>query len=84
MCLAIPGRLVSADSPEDPLQRTGQIEFGGVRKSISLAYAPAAQIDDYVLVHAGFAIEVIDAEEAERTLGYLKEMGELLEEESSA
>lgn len=80
MCLAIPAKVVACDEAEGP-DRGGTIEFGNVRKDISLAFVPEAKVDDYVLVHTGFAIQVVDEEEAERILGYLREMEECLEEE---
>lgn len=64
---------------DDPLYKTGKIDFGGVLKEISLAYTPEAQIGDYVIVHAGFAISVVDEEEAMQVFQYLQEMGELAE-----
>ena len=78
MCLAIPGRVLSM-TEGDPLMRTGQVDFGGIVKTINLAYAPEARIGDYVLVHVGFAITVIDEEEAGRVFEHLREIGELLE-----
>jgi hydrogenase expression/formation protein HypC len=76
MCLAIPGQLLEIKG-EDPLLRSGRVSFGGLVKEINLAYTPEAKVDDYVLVHVGFAISVIDEAEAERVFGYLDEIGEL-------
>ena len=73
MCLAIPGQVLSIEG-DDELTRQGRVVFGGIIKSINLAYAPEAVVGDYVLVHAGFAIAIIDAEEARVTLEYLAEM----------
>ena len=75
MCLAVPGQLTSI-SGED-LNRTGKVSFGGVVKEVSLAYVPEAQVGDYVIVHVGFALSVVDEAEAQRVFGYLEEMGEL-------
>ncbi len=72
MCLAIPGRIVSIAESEDLLWRTGKVSFGGVCKSVSLAYVPEAKVDDYVIVHAGFALGLLDVEAAERTLSDLR------------
>ena len=80
MCLAIPGRIVSIDEQADPALRRGQADFGGVRREISLAFTPEACEGDYVLVHVGFALSVVDQEEAERTLEDLRRLGELAEE----
>lgn len=77
MCLAIPGK-VSSTSGED-LTRTGKVDFGGVLKDVSLAYVPEAQVGDYVIVHAGFAISRLDEEEAGKIFEYLREMEELSE-----
>jgi hydrogenase expression/formation protein HypC len=75
MCLAVPGKIVSVAG--DDIARQAKVDFGGVLKEISLAYVPDAKIGDYVLVHVGFAISVVDEEEAGKVFGYLKEMGEL-------
>lgn len=74
MCLAVPGELLSIEG-DDPLTREGRIAFAGIVKRANLAYVPEANIGDFVLVHAGFAISVIDEAEARRTLDYLDEMG---------
>ncbi|WP_297791311.1 HypC/HybG/HupF family hydrogenase formation chaperone [uncultured Marinobacter sp.] len=71
MCLAVPGRLISIDG-DDPLTRQGRVDFGGVIKSVNLAYVPEVQEQDYVLVHVGFAITVVDPLEAERVFEYLR------------
>ena len=70
MCLAVPGQLLSVDGG-DALTRQGRVSFAGVIKMASLAYVPEAQPGDFVLVHAGFAITVLDETEARRTLAYL-------------
>jgi hydrogenase expression/formation protein HypC len=73
MCLAVPGQVLSIEG-EDALTRQGRVAFGGIVKRVNLAYVPEAMVGDYVLVHAGFAITTIDAEEASRTLAYLAEI----------
>lgn len=73
MCLAIPGQVLSIEG-NDELTRRGRVAFGGISKMINLAFAPEAVVGDYVLVHAGFAIAIIDAAEARETLDYLAEM----------
>ena len=80
MCLAVPGRIVEITDPGDIAFRVGKVDFGGIRKEINLAYTPEAEVGKYVLVHVGFAISVIDEEEANRVFGYLKQMGDLKEE----
>lgn len=67
MCLAVPGKIISING-DDPLTKTGRVSFGGVIKEVSLAYVPEAQIDDYVVVHVGFALSIVDREAAEQTL----------------
>lgn len=78
MCLAVPGQILSIDG-DDPILRTGRVDFGGVVKQINLAFAPDAAIGDYVLVHVGFAIAVIDEQEAGRVFEHLREIEELAE-----
>jgi hydrogenase expression/formation protein HypC len=75
MCLAVPGKILSV-SGEDST-RTGVVSFGGAHKEASLAFVPEAKVGDYVLVHAGFAISVVDADEAAQTLEYFRQIGEL-------
>ena len=78
MCLAIPGRILSvSDEPE--LLRTARVDFGGVVKQVALACTPEARVGEYVLVHVGVAIGVIDEAEAQRVFEYLAEAGELRE-----
>jgi hydrogenase expression/formation protein HypC len=76
MCLAIPGEILSV-SGEDPLTRCGRVSFGGVVREINLAFVPEAEVGDYVLVHVGVAIGVVDPVEAARIFAHLEEIGEL-------
>lgn len=76
MCLAIPGRIVSIAGAQ-PMMRFAQVDFGGVGKQINLAYVPQAQVGDYVLVHVGFALTVIDEVEAEQIFADLQQIAEL-------
>jgi hydrogenase expression/formation protein HypC len=82
MCLAVPGKIVEIRD-HDPVSRQGIVDFGGVSKEINLSFVPEARPGDYVLVHAGFALNTIDEKEAAQVFEYLREMGELgeLEEE---
>ena len=80
MCLAIPGRVV-AISDGAGFDRRGTVDFAGARQEVSLAYLPETKIGDYVLVHVGFAISVVDDEEAQKVLSYLSQMGDLAESE---
>ena len=79
MCLAVPGKIISIQEAQDenPLMRTGKIDFGGILKEVSLAYVPDAKVGDYAIVHVGFAISLLDETEAMETFQYLKEMGDL-------
>jgi hydrogenase expression/formation protein HypC len=78
MCLAVPGKILTV-AGDDPLTRTGRVSFGGIVKEVSLAYTPDAKVDDYVIVHVGFALNVLDEQEAGRIFEYLEQMGELEE-----
>jgi len=81
MCLAIPGKIESLNG-DDPITRMGKVNFGGVIKEASLAYVPEAQVGEYVIVHAGFALSQVDEDEAQKVFEYLKQMeglGELKE-----
>ena len=76
MCLGVPGKVVEVT--ENAIGMTmGRVDFGGVTKEVCLAYTPEAKVDDYVVVHVGFAIAIVDEEEAARTLEYLREMDDL-------
>lgn len=81
MCLAIPGQIVALGD-EPPLLRTGVVDFGGVRKTVNLAFVPEANLNDYVLVHVGFALTCIDEREAQRVFDHLREINELGELEA--
>ena len=77
MCLAIPGKIISITNQLDETFRQGKVSFGGIMKEVNLCMVPEAQINDYVLVHVGVAIGIIDEEEASITFEYLKQMGEV-------
>ena len=80
MCLAIPGKVLSIEG-DDPAFLRGKVDFGGIRKEVCFAYTPQVEPGNYVLVHVGFAIEIIDEEEAQRTLQTFDELlGEFGEE----
>lgn len=80
MCLAIPGKIQSIETLYDGLVRMAKVSFGGIIKEASLEMVPQAKVDDYVLVHVGVAISVVDEEEAKKTFRYLEEMGEVADE----
>jgi hydrogenase expression/formation protein HypC len=69
MCLALPARIVALQDGDNAV-----VELGGVRKSVSVALTPEAKVGDYVIVHVGHAIGLLDAEEAEKTLALFAEM----------
>ena len=75
MCLAIPGKIL--DITGEDVLRSGTVSFGGIKKQVSLAYVPDAKVGDYVIVHVGFAISLVDESEAMQTFEYLRQMGEL-------
>jgi len=78
MCLAIPGK-VSQIEVNDGV-RTGRVQFGGIIRPACLDFVPEAKEGDYVMVHVGFAISVVDKDEAERTYALLESMGVLEDE----
>lgn len=71
MCLAIPARVVAVKDGD-----IATVDLGGVKKDISLSLIDDVAVGDYVIVHVGFALQKLDAEEAERTLALFAEMGE--------
>ena len=75
MCLAIPGKIVEFHNNDGV--RMSRVDFGGIAREACLEYLPEAGLGDFVLVHAGFAISKVDAEEATRTFQLLAEMGRL-------
>ena len=77
MCLAIPGQIKNIQEVMDGVFRTGKVSFGGILKEANLSMVPDARVGDYVLVHVGVAISIIDEEEAQKTLQYLQELGEV-------
>lgn len=75
MCLGIPGKVVETYREHDVLM--GKIDFGGVFKRACLEHVPHVKIGDYVVVHVGFALNTIDAEEAQRVFEFLEGMNQL-------
>ena len=78
MCLAVPGKILDITG-DDPYLRSGRVSFGGVVKQASLACVPEAKVGDYVLVHVGMALSVVDEQEAAEVFSYLQAMGDLAE-----
>ena len=76
MCLAIPARITLIEGKE------AEIEIGGISRRISLWLTPEAKVGDYALVHTGYAINILDQEQAEETLKLLGEIAQFVEEEN--
>ncbi|MBN1440671.1 MAG: HypC/HybG/HupF family hydrogenase formation chaperone [Anaerolineales bacterium] len=74
MCLGVPGKILDAYTTGSV--RMGRIDYGGVVKEACLAYVPDAAPGDYVLIHAGFALNVLSPDDAEETLKLFREIGE--------
>ena len=72
MCLAIPGKILKIYERGGTLM--SKVDFGGVQQEVCLATTPEAQVGQYVIVHAGFALNLLSAEEAEETLRLLDEL----------
>ena len=70
MCLAVPVKITCIEGDQ------ADVDIGGVGRRVSIALTPEARVGDYVLLHTGYAIGIIDAEEAEETLKLLREMAE--------
>ena len=76
MCLGVPGKVIRID--EDPSGMSmGKVDFGGISKEVCLAYVPEVKVGDYVIVHVGFAISIVDEEEAKTVFEYLKQINDL-------
>lgn len=80
MCLSIPGKLTSISAQLDDTFRIGKVSFGGIQREVNLSMVPEAQIGDYVLVHVGVAIGMMDEVEAHKTMKYLLKTENLDEE----
>lgn len=77
MCLSIPGKLIEITKELDDIFRVGRVSFDGIVKEVSLTLVPEAKVGDYVMVHVGAAISLIDEAEAKKTFDLLKQLGEL-------
>ena len=77
MCLSIPGKLIEVSAQLDETFRVGKVSFDGVVKEVSLTLVPEARVGDYVMVHVGAAISVVNEEEARKTFEILEQLGEL-------
>ena len=75
MCLGIPGKIIELYHEHEMLM--GKVDFGGVSKHVCLAHTPHVEVGKYVIVHVGFALQVIDEEEAQKVFKFLETMDEL-------
>lgn len=78
MCLGVPGKITEIYTVGD--LKMGKIDFGGVFREACLSYTPEAQVGDYVLIHVGFALNLISEEEAKETLALLEQIAEFGQE----
>jgi hydrogenase expression/formation protein HypC len=78
MCLAVPGKIISIDDRDGTLMSV--VDFGGIKKDVCLQYIPAAEVGQYVVVHVGFALQLLDEQSAMRTLAEFEHLGVLKEE----
>ena len=82
MCLAIPGKIISINDEIDEIFRIAKVTFDGIIKEVNLVMVPEAQVGDYVMVHVGSAISIVDEEEAKYTMDILRQMNDLDELET--
>lgn len=76
MCLAVPGKLIEITN-HDPVFRTGKVDFGGVIREVNLAFVPEAEVGNYVNIHVGVAISILDEDEARKIFEELKMAGNI-------
>ncbi len=76
MCLGVPGKIEEITENDDPVFVTGKVNFGGVLREVSLAGITDAKIGDWVIVHAGFALNKLNEEEASEVFDYLRQISE--------
>ncbi len=84
MCLAIPGKIIQIDPEIDDIFRVAKVSFNGIVKQVNLTMVPDAKTGDYVLVHVGSAISIVDESEAKMTMDVLMQMGDLEELDEGA
>lgn len=75
MCLAVPGKVISIEG-SDPLALIGRVDFGGVVREVNLSYVPEVKLGEYVVVHVGFALSIMNEQEAAEAFEYLRQIGE--------
>ncbi|MGC2193481.1 MAG: HypC/HybG/HupF family hydrogenase formation chaperone [Terriglobales bacterium] len=78
MCLAVPGKILTKENVGGV--EIGRVQFGAITRQVALGFVPEAEVGDYVMVHVGFAISRVDADEAQRTYEILEQLGALDEE----
>lgn len=76
MCLGVPGKVTRIDESSSGMTM-GRVDFGGITKEVCLAYVPEVKLGDYVIVHVGFALSVVDEEEAKVVFEYLKQVNDI-------
>jgi hydrogenase expression/formation protein HypC len=81
MCLAVPGKIVSIDKNSTPIM--AKVNFGGVLKDVCLEFVPDAKVNDYAVVHVGFALSILDEKEAKETIKIFEEMERLANEKDA-
>ncbi len=77
MCLGIPAKVIEVRRDEGLGLVEGKVDFAGVQKQVNLSFTPEVEVGNYVVIHVGFAISILDEEEALTTLDYLREIGEI-------
>lgn len=77
MCLAIPGKITEITAELDEVFRIAIVDFEGINREVNLSMVPEAKVGDYVLVHTGLAISIVEEEEAKITFDFLKKMGDV-------
>jgi hydrogenase expression/formation protein HypC len=75
MCLAVPGKIIEIYETGD--LKMGKIDFGGAIREACLAYVPEAKVGDYTVIHVGFALNLLDEDEAQETLHLLRDISDL-------
>jgi len=80
MCLAVPGKIESIFG-DDPLQKTGKVNFSGISRDVNLAYVPESKVGDYVIVHVGFALSIVDEDEANKLIEKIRMLDDVGKEE---
>lgn len=75
MCLAVPGKIIEIYETGD--LKMGKIDFGGAIREACLAYVPEAKVGDYTIIHVGFALNLLDEDEAQETLRLLRDISDL-------